>query len=478
MQASEFKTRLDAIRKDSFELEFRSEVKSLLSKLEAHLEPLGPKHHSQPFKVEKKTQFSELSRKHATLSFITKERIKVKVEYSTVAKEGGMWWWKSLDETGTLLLESIHTKEIVRFKIHNEHRDSIVCADLHRLAECIEQFVLKNNLSAQDEHNVLRTINHACGSDQITYTYLLHRDETGYLSFQGALRDYYNETLYAITLFKVEVLTILEELESKLDGEDVSAILGDYVTTKKAHIDAVTKEFYTEFEIEKAKKLAELKEEEESFNKKLEARKEDLESQYQSKFQDLEKKQADADARLVELNEKLRDHRIKVHEEFYKIAPKLVELFPDVEDRGTYDRYKRKYIRSYEITVDGNLRTYYAQKLKSKIEENQHTSVSQCLLLLELFKDNCFARNKHPRGEDVRRIFAGLYCVIDYVATHDVELDKILALVKANGRQKNQAKLDIEHLLEQSLSCDFDMNRFKGDLHAKDATDRKSLKLK
>ena len=479
MNVPELKIRLESIRKNSFKLEFRSEIESLLKHLDDKLAALHPKLHGEPFSAEKKTKFTDLSRKHSTVSFLSTNRIRIKVEYSTTGRTEGIWWWKTLQEAGTLLLESEFDKELIRFSLLKaDGKDHIPVADIQRVVDCLERFVVANNLVAQDEKNLLRIVTQACDSQMLSYYYLLHRDEYGYLGFQTILWDYYNETLEALNILRQEVLETLEELESKLNGEDVNAILSEYVNAKKMEVDDISDKLKKEFASKRDANLERLKKEETSFNEKLAFRESELEDQYQSKFADLEKKQAVADAKLVELTKKLRDHRIKVHEEFYKIAPKLAEIFPDVEDRGVYNKYTRKHESSYELKVDGNLRTFYSQKLKLRIEDNPHTTVEQCLHLITLFRNNCFARNRRPRGSDIRQIFIGLYCVIEYLSNHDVPLSKIVSLIKENGRQKGQAKLNIEYLLEQSLGCDFDMKRFKNDVHGKDVRDRKGLKIK
>lgn len=486
LNVPELKIRLESIRKNSFKLEFRSKIESLFKHLDDQLAVLHPKLHGEPFSAEKKTKFANLSRKHSTVSFLSTNRIRIKVEYSTTGQTEGMWWWKSLRETGTLLLESEFDTELICFSLlkvdSKEHfsgkRDHIPEADIYRVADCLERFVVANNFVAQDEKNLLRIVTQACDSQILSYNYLLHRDEYGYLGFQTILRDYYKETLEALNILRREVLETLEELESRLNGEDVNAILSEYVDSKKIEVDEISDKLEKEFVAKRDANLERLNKEETSFNEKLTSRESELEDQYQSKFADLERKQVAADTKLVELTEKLKDHRIKIHEEFYKIAPKLAELFPDVKEKGIYNHSRKRYEISYETNVDGNLRTFYSQKLRLRIENNPHTSVDQCLQLITLFRNNCFARNRRPLGNDIRQIFIGLYCVIEYLANYDVPLTKIISLINENGRQKGQAKLGIEQLLEQSLGCDFDMKRFKNDVHGKDVQDRKGLKIK
>ena len=62
MTILELKVRLESIKKDSFKLEFRSEIESLLKHLDDKLAVLHPKLHGEPFSAEKKTKFADLSR--------------------------------------------------------------------------------------------------------------------------------------------------------------------------------------------------------------------------------------------------------------------------------------------------------------------------------------------------------------------------------------------------------------------------------
>jgi len=490
-RSDELLKKLNDIKQDSFELEFRSEIEGVLSTLDTSLKRLNPG--SEPFSVEKKTKFSDLSRKHSTVSFLA-SHVKVKIEYSTTSQVSGMWWWKRNREAGTVLFESELTKEVVRFSLLKiEDVDHIPEADIHRVITCLESFVIANNLSVQDEHNLLRGLNKACASQIFSYNYSLYREEHGYLAFQRKLHVFYRDTETALDLFRDDVLSRLDALESKLDGKDVSKILTTYIDAKQLEVDDLSSKIEATFISERDRNLQRLTAEEETFNKKLAVREisfekkckladkkqkkrsEELEERYKAKYKDLEKKQQETESLRIALSAKLKDHRTKVHEEFYKIAPKLTALFPDAEAQRS--SWNRRSAITYETKVDGDLRTFYTQKLKSKIEDNAHTTVDECLQLISFLKDNCFDRNRRPRGCDVRKIFIGAYCVLAYLAEHDVPFSKIISLITENGR-KDGPKVNIEHLIEQSLGCDFNMKRFKADIHGKDVKDRKGLKIK
>ena len=50
----------------------------------------------------------------------------------------GIWWWKNLQETGTLLLESEFDTELICFSLQKvDDKDHIPEADIHRVVNCL-----------------------------------------------------------------------------------------------------------------------------------------------------------------------------------------------------------------------------------------------------------------------------------------------------------------------------------------------------
>jgi hypothetical protein len=173
--------------------------------------------------------------------------------------------------------------------------------------------------------------------------------------------------------------------------------------------------------------------------------------------------------KLARVDAQLTGHRKKIAEEYFKIAPCLAKLFPDLDES-----YRRK---NYEFQVDGHLRTFYTLALQRDLENSNHFTVSQALALIELLRNTCFPRNRRLYGSELRKIYAGVRAVLDYLRQFDLSSSQIMRLLDEEAKNK-KSKPSVEEFIEAALHYDFDMKKYSKGLHPHGASEKKSLGLK